>query len=201
MIDDRQQKLILARFRELSPTVFRLAEAFGPEAWQLELPRSAPEKRLGVYRTVVGQQLSSRAASAIWQRLEPLLIEDPAVSRPERLHSAGLSRAKAACLKELAGLDLSLLESLPPAELSRQLLGYKGVGPWTVEMILIFVCGQPDVYSLSDLSLRRATAAVFGLDPDDEQALAARVEAFRPHRSALALLLWRAADSGRLPGG
>ena len=200
MTEPAEQKRILAHFYKLNPEVFRLAEEFGPEAWRLDLPRGAQNRRLRIYQTVAGQQLSSRAVAAIWQRLEPLLLEDPTISQPERLRSAGLSRAKTACLQGLAGLDVSLLDNLPPEELSRRLLDHKGVGPWTVEMILIFVCGHPDIYSLRDLALRRAAATIFRLDLGDDRALAARVEVFSPYRSALALLLWHAADIGRLPG-
>ena len=200
MTDDASRKRILAHFRSQNERLYGLACELAADAWHLELPRGESQRRLSFCRTIVSQQLSNAAARSIWQRLEPLLQDDPDVRHPERLRAAGLSRPKSLYLQALAGLDFGKLEDFEDDEIRRQLLVYKGVGPWTADMALIFIYGRPDIYSWQDLILRRAAATVFGLDEKkDLEELGRRVDAFRPYRSALALLLWQAADNGRLP--
>ena len=200
MINTIEQKRILLHFRRLDSNIYHLARELGQEAWNLQLPESEEQKRLKLYQIIVNQQLSNQAAQSIWQRLEPLLKSDLKIDKPQLLTSAGLSRAKSLYLQGLADLDLNLLQTLPEDELRRYLLAYKGVGPWTVDMVLLFICGHLDIYIWQDLILYRAAARIFELDAEDEMPeIRRRVATFRPYRSALALLLWRAVDSGRLP--
>ena len=199
MTDDASRKRILAHFRSQNERLYELARELVADAWNLKLPRGERQRHLSFCRIIVSQQLSNAAARSIWRRLEPLLREDPAVRHPERLRVAGLSRPKSLYLQALAGLDFGKLEDLEDDEIRQRLLDYKGVGPWTADMALIFIYGRPDIYSWQDLILRRAAATVFGLDEQkDIKELGRRVDAFRPYRSALALLLWQAADIGRL---
>ena len=201
MINTIERQRILLHFRRLDSNIYHLARKLGQEAWNLQLPQSAEQKRLKLYQIIVNQQLSNQAAQSIWQRLEPLLKSDLKIDKPQLLTAAGLSRAKSLYLQGLADLDLNLLQTLPEDELRRYLLDYKGVGPWTVDMVLLFICGHLDIYIWQDLILYRAAARVFELDAADEMPeIRRRVATFHPYRSALALLLWRAADSGRLPG-
>ena len=200
MIDDVSRQRILTHFRFENEQLYELARELAADAWHLELPRGESQRRLSFCRIIVSQQLSNAAARSIWQRLKPLLRDDPAVRHPERLLAAGLSRPKSLYLQALAGLDFGKLKDFDDDEIRRRLLAYKGVGPWTADMALIFIYGRPDIYSWQDLILRRGAATVFGLDEKkDLKELERRVDAFRPYRTALALLLWQAADTGRLP--
>lgn len=160
-------------------------------------------------RAIVYQQLSGKAAGTIHGRLldlfpgehpDPEEILDTPV---EDLRGCGLSRAKAAAAHDLAARtldgtvpDLDTLHTMTDAEVVARLTAVRGVGPWTVEMLLIFQLGRPDVLPLTDLGVRKGAARLYVLDdlPKPKELLAAG-EAWRPYRSVASWYLWRAADA------
>jgi DNA-3-methyladenine glycosylase II len=159
-------------------------------------------------RSIVGQQLSTKAARSIYERLtEQFGGHNPTPRQlldadPEKIRGAGLSRAKVTYLRDLAEhvedgeLDLEHLAELPDEEVAAQLLAVKGLGPWSVDMFLIFHLGRPDVLPVGDLGIRRAAQIAYGLDDlpkaDELERIA---EPWRPHRSLASLYLWRSLDN------
>jgi DNA-3-methyladenine glycosylase II len=154
-------------------------------------------------RAIVGQQLSTRAAASIWERLIGLF--DGAMTpeallrrRPQTLRKAGLSNAKVEFLRDLAvrvrdgRLDLKLLKHLPDEDVVAELIQVRGIGLWSAEMFLIFHLGRPDVVSVGDLGIRRAIQISYGLDdlpgPEEIERI---TEPWRPHRTLACLYLWR----------
>jgi DNA-3-methyladenine glycosylase II len=155
-------------------------------------------------RAIVGQQLSVRAARAIYGRLleqfggapptpEQLLSRDP-----EELRAAvGLSRAKVAFLRSLAehvvsgSLDLDRVDTLPDEEVVAELTAVKGIGEWSAHMFLMFQLRRPDVLAVGDLGIRRAVERAYGL-PDLPSAadLVRLAEPWRPYRTHACMLLW-----------
>ena len=120
----------------------------------------------------------------------------------EVLRAAGLSRSKAAAVKDLARKALAkeiptrrTAEKLSDSELVESLTSVRGVGTWTVEMFLIFTLGRPDVLPLDDYGVRKGFARTFGRDvlPKPKE-LAALGEKWRPFRTAASWYLWRALD-------
>jgi DNA-3-methyladenine glycosylase II len=186
-----------------------LMERFGhPEEVLRRRGRRPADPYGALVRSIVGQQLSTKAARTIYERLiavfegrTPTPAELLEVD-PEELRSAGLSRAKVAYLRDLAehvadgDLELERLAELPDEEVSIQLTAVKGLGPWTVDMFLIFHLGRPDVLPVGDLGIRRAAQLAYGLDdlpgPAELERLA---EPWRPWRSLACLYLWRSLDS------
>jgi DNA-3-methyladenine glycosylase II len=169
---------------------------------------SRPDPYEAIARAIVGQQLSTKAARSIWERLIDILggsmlppAEILAVD-PETLRSAGLSRAKVAFVRDLAEriddgrLDIDALGDMIDEDVIAALTEVKGVGPWTAEMFLIFHLGRPDVLSTGDLGIRRAAQIAYGLDdlpgPQDLERIA---EPWRPHRTLGCLYLWRSLDN------
>ncbi len=155
-------------------------------------------------RAIVGQQLSTRAARSILERLHAryggrtpttreVLSDDPEEMRA----AAGLSRSKVAFLRDLAervesgSLVLEALDALPDEEVAAELLQVKGIGQWTVDMFLIFHLGRPDVLPVGDLGLRKAAMIEYGLrklpSPERFTALA---RPWRPWRSVASWYLW-----------
>jgi DNA-3-methyladenine glycosylase II len=169
---------------------------------------SRPDPYEAVARAIVGQQLSTKAARSIWERLLELLggsLPPPSevlAVDPETLRSAGLSRAKVAFIRDLAEriddgrLDIDGLGDMIDEDVVAALTEVKGVGPWTAEMFLIFHLGRPDVLSTGDLGIRRAAQLAYGLDdlpgPQDLERIA---EPWRPHRTLGCLYLWRSLDN------
>ena len=158
---------------------------------------------------VVYQQLSGKAAGTIHGRVVDR-IGGGAFPPPERLldatdealRAAGLSRNKAAYLRDLArhALDGRLptfeaCKRLSDDELITRLTDIRGIGRWTVEMFLMFTLGRPDVLPVDDLGIRRGYQFACGhAEPPKPQALAALGERWAPHRTLAAFYLWRAAD-------
>ncbi|TCT10737.1 DNA-3-methyladenine glycosylase II [Tepidamorphus gemmatus] len=163
--------------------------------------RRYPAGLAGLARIVVGQQVSTASAEAIWTRLsaqvDPL---DPAAWRQTgeaALRAAGLSRPKIGTLMALAdaiasgGLDLGRLDRLDAETARAELCRIRGIGPWTAEVYLMFCLGHADSWPAGDVALQHAAAVAIGLPGrPDARALARLGERWRPWRSAAAHLLW-----------
>jgi DNA-3-methyladenine glycosylase II len=165
-----------------------------------------PEDDYGaLVRSIVGQQLSTSAARAIYGRLTDrfggrtptpaeVLADDP----DELRTSAGLSHAKVRYLRSLAehvldgSLDLDRLDSLPDDEVIAELVAVKGIGEWSSHMFLMFHLGRPDVLAVGDLGIRRAVMIRYGLPKlPTTPELEAIAEPWRPYRTLACRFLWR----------
>jgi 3-methyladenine DNA glycosylase/8-oxoguanine DNA glycosylase len=116
----------------------------------------------------------------------------------EALRGAGLSRAKMVAIRDLAekteaGLvpTWAQLRKLEDEAIIERLTQVRGVGRWTVEMLLIFRLGRPDVWPVDDFAVRKAFGQVFGQEMPKPKELAQKAEAWRPYRSVVAWYLWR----------
>jgi DNA-3-methyladenine glycosylase II len=160
-------------------------------------------------RSIVGQQLSTKAARAIYGRLTdrfggrtptPVeVLEDD----PEELRAAaGLSHAKVGFLRSLAehvidgSLELERLDDLPDDEVIAELVAVKGLGAWSAHMFLMFHLGRPDVLAVGDLGIRKAVMIRYGLPalpaPAELEQIAER---WRPYRTLACRYLWRSLDA------
>lgn len=189
----------LRRDALLAPLVRRL----GPFALE-PAPASSPFAALA--EAITHQQLHAKAAASIFARLNALhsgpLTPAKILATPEEdLRGAGLSQAKAHAIRDLAH---KTQEGLVPgwAELRRmedeaileQLVQVRGVGRWTVEMLLIFRLGRPDVWPVDDFAVRKAFGLLVGNEKPTPKAMLDRAEAWRPWRSVVAWYLWRSLD-------
>ncbi len=157
-------------------------------------------------QSITHQQLSGKAAATIHARVEALgggRLPDPEamLALPEeRLRGAGLSRAKTAAVRDLASrtLDgtvpsLRELRRLPDDAIVERLTSVRGVGRWTVEMLLLFRLGRGDVWPVDDLGVRKAYERVMGRS-FTPKAMLAHGERWRPFRSVVAWYCWRELD-------
>lgn len=165
------------------------------------VPRLRPRGYGTLLRAIVAQQVSTAAATAIWNRLEAAFgnLEDPATiaaATPEALRAAGLSRQKAGYAQSLAAhvadgrLPLHALPEDDEAAIAL-LSAVRGLGRWSAEIYLLFAEGRSDAFPAGDLALQVQAGRLFfdGARPG-EAALRARAEAWRPHRGAAAIFLW-----------
>lgn len=158
-------------------------------------------------QSIVSQQLAVRAADAVFRRVEALLdgkisAERLAAAAENDLRGCGLSRRKIEYLRgiaeaEISGtINFSDLKNKSDAEVIDELVKLRGVGLWTVEMLLIFALGRPDVMSFRDLGIRRGIMILNHLDSLDE----AEFEIFRrrcsPYGTLASLYLWKIKDGG-----
>ena len=153
-------------------------------------------------RSIVGQQISVKAADAVHGRLEEMSggeVTREAIGSltVDELLSCGLSRQKSQYILGIANDETPLLpdgyEELDDESIIRHLVKFKGVGPWTAEMMLIFSLMRPDVLSLGDLGVVKGIRM---LDPQaqSKSEMLAVADAWRPYRSAACWFLWRSLD-------
>jgi len=193
----------------VDPALKELIDRVGP--FQLEI-RSMLDPFQVLLRSIVYQQLAGHAASAIYGRVVKAVGSDPptpsaVLQTPDQtLRDAGLSWAKIAGLKDLAsktqdGLIPSLndLHEADTEEIVDRLTVVRGIGRWTVEMLLIFRLGRADILPVTDLGVRKGYMLTYGLDtipaPKEFEKLC---EHWRPYRSVASWYMWRAVDPSSL---
>ena len=164
-------------------------------------PRISERGYVTLLRAIVGQQVSIKAAAAIWTKVEAATggAGDPANmarTSEEDLRAAGLSRQKISYAKSLADEVLSGrldFDDLPEEdeEAIAHLTAVKGIGRWTAEVYLLFAEGRPDIWPAGDLAVQIEIGNILGLeDRPTEKAVRALAEVWRPHRGAAAVFAW-----------
>jgi DNA-3-methyladenine glycosylase II len=159
--------------------------------------------------SIAYQQLSGKAAATIWKRVRALYPRskylDPqrVLNTPDgKLRGAGLSRNKVAAIKDLAAKTIDgtvpsarTLAKMSDEEIITRLTAVRGIGRWTVEMLLLFDLGRPDVWPVDDYGVQKGFAKTFGKRklPKPKQLMKLG-EKWRPHRSVAAWYFWRALD-------
>lgn len=158
--------------------------------------------------SIVSQQLSNKAASTILARMralvghnERLLAARLCKADPSLLKTCGLSAAKLQAITAVASavasgtLDLDQFDGRSDEEVSVTLREHRGVGPWTVQMFLIFGLHRTDVFAMGDVGLRRGLMLLHGLDakPTDDM-IAELTDHWRPYRTVASWYLWRLLD-------
>ena len=195
----------LRRDRKFAALIRRV----GPPSLGIERRRSPYE---ALMRAIAHQQLHGNAARAILARFEALY---PGNSFPQpelvlassdvELRACGFSGSKIAAMRAIcaATLDGTVPTRRASARLSDEALierlsSIRGVGRWTVEMLLIFTLGRPDVLPVDDFGVRDGYRLLYGLDMQPKpKALAQIGQAWSPYRSIAAWYLWRASDEGK----
>jgi DNA-3-methyladenine glycosylase II len=183
-------------------------EAVGP---RLGDPRAGrPADHYGaLVRSIVNQQLSTKAARSIYLRLTERFdgrTPTPAqvlADDPEALRAAvGMSRAKVGYLRSLAEhvlsgeLELERLDELDDERVIAELVAVKGIGEWSAHMFLMFHLQRPDVLPVGDLGIRRAIERAYGLPDLPDAATIERIaDPWRPHRTLACRYLWRSLDN------
>jgi 3-methyladenine DNA glycosylase/8-oxoguanine DNA glycosylase len=197
----------LRHLRRADPTlgaVMRRTRRFSVE------PRATQSLYAALVESIVYQQLSGKAAATILGRVRAIYApkrfptpQDILDTPDELLRGAGLSRAKTAALKDLAAHTiagtvptLARVRRMPDDEIVERLTTVRGIGRWTVEMLLMFRLGRPDVLPVADLGVRKGFAMIYGLDdlptPDE---LTRHAERWRPYRSVASWYMWRVQDA------
>jgi DNA-3-methyladenine glycosylase II len=197
------------------PVFARLIEAAGPCRLVPARDRT-PWEHLA--RAIAHQQLNGTAAATILARFVALYGSDASfptpvqvlATPPEDLRRCGFSGSKVAALQDLArhalgGVvpDTATLDALEDSAIIARLTVVRGVGRWTVEMMLMFQLGRPDILPVDDFGVREGVRVAYGLRQQPApRALAQWGERWAPWRSVAAWYLWRAVDlarAGELP--
>lgn len=208
----RRERALAAR----DPVMARLIAAAGPCTWE---PKHEVLPFETLARAITHQQLNGTAAQSIFMRFKtlyaPATFPEPAevLATPEAtLRATGLSFAKIRALRDLAEKVASgvvpttaQLHALDSEAIITRITQVRGIGRWTVEMLLMFQLGRPDVLPVDDFGVCNGFRLVYGLKGMPRpRALAEFGERWAPHRSLAAWYLWRAVDLARekkLPSG
>jgi len=195
-VDHTKARRHLAR---RDPILKRLMAHVGPCTLRHE-----PDGFAALVRSIIAQQISTRAAAAIQGRLLQALgahgLQPAALLAlaDEDLRGAGLSASKARALRDLAEkisagtVPLPRLPDLDDEDVIDLLLPVRGIGRWTAQMFLIFSLGRPDVLPVDDLGLRAGVQKAYGLaELPDRAALTELGEVWRPYRSVATWYFWR----------
>ena len=158
--------------------------------------------------SILSQQLAGPAASAIIGKVRAIYpggaLEPTAVYRtpPGKLRAAGVSPQKLGYLKDLSGrvvkgkIDLEAVREMSDEEIVATLDEVKGIGPWTVHMLLIFTLGRTDVLPVDDFGIRKGVQRLYSLPEMPKKAdIEKLAEKWRPYRSVASLYLWRHKDA------
>ena len=152
-------------------------------------------------RIIVGQQLSYKAASAIWQRVQMSCgrwtPQNVVRFGAKRLRASGLSGSKACFILDIAEavatkrLSFSRIRKMPDDAAATALSELRGFGPWSVEMFMIFAMEREDVFSSGDAGLRRAICKLYGIQKHTyDKRVEAVTDKWRPFRSYACRYLW-----------
>lgn len=193
------QARLVAIAQELSPT---LADAIAHTDPLELIPNrndSLPER---LCRAVAGQQLSIKAAASIWRRVVDSASDRPLIDHlsevpPEALRACGLSGAKAKAMRAIAQaaltgeLEADELAVMPRGDRTQRLTAIWGIGQWTADMVNIFYFGDPDVWPEGDTTARKRLECL----TSPRRKTIRTAARFAPHRSYLALYMWRQADA------
>lgn len=173
------------------PALARAIDVAGP------LPlRRRPDGFAALFNAIIGQQVSTASAGAIWLRLEQGGLISPAsviAAGEDGLRAAGLSRQKIAYALALAeaGIDYDALRNAPDGEVIKTLTAVKGIGQWTAEVYVMFALGRADVFAPGDLALQEAAKLIFDLpERPREKALRQMAEDWSPWRAVAARLFF-----------
>lgn len=194
----------VAHLAERDEALARIIDRVGAFALKLRDELSPFQALL---RSIIYQQLAGAAAATIYGRVQALFDE---ASTPqgvldlddEALRGAGMSRNKVKAANDLATKaldgtvpDRAMLHTLDDAAIVDRLTAVWGIGPWTVEMLLIFYLGRPDVLPATDLGIRKGVMRTYDLgDLPTPGTVVEHGERWRPYRSVASWYLWRAAD-------
>ena len=191
--------------RSADPALAKLMKRSGPFALKI---RRLHDPFQALARNIVFQQLHGKAAEAIHARVVALLggaklrPEDVLAAKEEAMRGAGLSAAKLAALRDLAAktLDgtvptLARMRRMTDEEIVERLTQVRGIGRWTVEMLLMFRLGRPDVLPVGDFAVRKGFALAYGLaESPKPKELTEYGERWRPYRSVASWYMWRAVE-------
>jgi len=165
--------------------------------------RERPDGFVALLKSIVSQQVSTAAASAILGRLEGanLMTESAILSTDlETLRTYGVSRQKAGYLHAIAeaGVDYVALRRASTEEVVEILVNLKGVGVWTAEIYAMFALGRADAFAAGDLGLQQGARLLFDLpEKPTERELRERAEAWSPWRAVAARILWSYYDNAK----
>ena len=199
---------VVKHFQKVDPTLYktylRVLKKHGkfPVRKQLTSGQYFTE----LVESIISQQLSIKAADTIYQRVKSVLFKNQVTpdnvlkTKSEDLRACGLSNSKVSFIKDLSQkiidkeLDLTKLNSMSDEKIKETLMKIKGIGPWTVEMFLMFSLQREDIFSHGDLGLKNALKKLYYLDNPSKEDLEKIIGRWCPYKTYACRILWKSLD-------
>ncbi len=162
---------------------------------------------VSIAKSIVSQQLSTKAASTIWNRFTKLFPDETVTSQDllsldkEAMRSTGISYPKVGYLQDLAKktldgtLQLNKLPEMTDEDIITHLVSVKGIGRWTAEMLLMFALHRPDILPLDDLGIQNAFLKLYKVKKGNKKKMVKLAQAWRPYRTFACWYLWASLDN------
>ena len=195
----------MRHYAQVDPRLHTCVTALLDIAPPLVIPEAKPVQHYfsTLVRSIVGQQISTKAATAIYETLANNYSIQPAVLAnvpADELQSSGLTKQKTRYIQALAKkwsqLDVAEFPTLTDEAITARLTACYGIGAWTAQMFLLFAMSRPDVFAIGDLGLRQQVARWYQIDVCDLVTIRTITDRWSPHRSLAVLALWFAIDNG-----
>jgi DNA-3-methyladenine glycosylase II len=191
----------LKHFKKADLLLYELAKSIDP----IVLEKS-PNHFIRLVRSIVGQQLSVKAASTIFSRFEKLFKKEINAKeilklKDDDIRACGISYPKIKYIKDLAEkvkseqLLLDTFEEADEETVIENLTKVKGIGIWSAEMFLMFALARPDVFSVGDLGLKNAMIRLYGLEKPTNKELLKISEKWSPYRTYACRILWQSLNN------
>jgi len=192
----------LAHFKKRDPILYKASIAV-----EFQEINPATNHFLKLVRSIIGQQLSVKAASTIFSRFEKLFPKGKITPESilkmdkEKIRSCGVSYSKIEYIKDLSQkvmdkhLDLVNIDTLDNEKVIERLTMVKGIGPWSAEMFLMFSLTRPDVFSTGDLGLKNAIKKLYKIDEISNEDLITISAKWSPYRTYACMILWQSLDN------
>ncbi|CAN5129268.1 DNA-3-methyladenine glycosylase [soil metagenome] len=192
--------VVALHFEKVDPQLYQASLSLKPSL--VLQPRT--DYFAALCESIVGQQISTKAGDAIWGRFctlfpdKKVTVEKAVTLQVEMLRGIGVSNSKARYILDLATkvanleIDLEQLPGQTDEEIMKELTLVKGIGPWTVEMFLMFTLGREDIFSTRDLGLKRAIQKLYDMTYEPSmQELEEISLPWSPYRTYASMILWR----------
>lgn len=191
----------VAHFKKADPVLYELAKSIDP--FVLE---KSQNHFIKLVRSIVGQQLSVKAASTIWGRFANLFKKEVTAEEilkidDEKIRACGISYPKIKYIKDLAEkvqtkqLLLDAFDETDEETIITALTQVKGIGTWSAEMFLMFALARPDVFSVKDQGLKNAMIKLYGLKNPNDKKLLEISKKWSPYRTYACRILWESLDN------
>ncbi len=190
----------LEHFRNHDSKIYTILEKTNLENWFEK--RSDLQYFESLCRSIIGQQLSVKAAETIWQRFQALFLNGPIFPQQVldtdelTLRGVGLSGSKSQYVKNIAEafqnkqITSELLTSADDETVIEHLVQIKGIGRWTAEMFLMFTLARPNIFSMGDLGLKKGFALVYEIENPTLEQIKQQVVRWEPYKTYGSIALW-----------
>lgn len=204
---NKELLIIKNHFKKVDKKIHNVMKDMDFEKWK-KVIREEEDYFINLTRSIIGQQLSGKAAATIIGRFENLFPKKKINAKyllkltDEILRKVGMSYSKASFIKDLAKKTLSgevsfkNIKKLSDEEIINHLTKVKGIGPWTAEMFLMFSLARPNIFSHKDLGLNRAIQKLYGFKkPPTVEQVEKIISKWEPFKSYASFALWESLDN------